>query len=64
MLARLERAGVELVSITQRFNDDSLEKIMPIMLALFDEYLAVDAGSRIRRAMRANAERTFHNGVV
>ncbi len=44
--ARLKRARVRLVSLTQSFSDDPSGNLMRNMLAMFDEHFALEAAKR------------------
>ena len=60
--ARLKRARVRLVSLTQSFSDDPSGNLMRNMLAMFDEHFALEAAKHTKRTMRANAMEGFFNG--
>lgn len=60
--ARLKRARVRLVSLTQSFSDDPSGNLMRNMLAMFDEHFALEAAKHTKRTMRANAVEGFFNG--
>lgn len=60
--ARLKRAKVRLLSLTQHFTDDALGNMLRNLIASFDEYFAVETAKHTRRTMRLNAEEGFFNG--
>lgn len=60
--ARLKRAKVRLVSLTQNFSDDPMGAMMRNVIAAFDEYFALETAKHTRRTMRRNAEEGFFNG--
>ncbi len=62
--ARLKRAKVRLLSLTQSFTDDALGGMLRNLIASFDEYFALETGKHTRRTMRKNAEEGFFNGGV
>lgn len=60
--ARLKRARVRLLSLTQSFSDDPSGNLMRNMLSMFDEHFALEAAKHTKRTMRANAVEGFFNG--
>ena len=62
--ARLKRAKVRLLSLTQSFTNDALGGMLRNLIASFDEYFALETGKHTRRTMRKNAEEGFFNGGV
>ncbi len=60
--ARLKRAKVRLLSLTQNFSDDAMGGMLRNLIASFDEYFALETAKHTRRTMRANAEDGFYNG--
>lgn len=60
--ARLRRAKVRLVSLTQSISDDPTGHLMRVVIAGFDEHFAAEAAKHTRRTMRANAAEGFFNG--
>lgn len=60
--ARLKRAKVKLLSLTQSFSDDPSGNLMGNMLAIFDEHFALESAKHTKRTMRGNAQEDFYNG--
>ena len=60
--ARLKRAKVRLLSLTQSFSDDPMGGMFRNLIASFDEYFALETAKHTRRTMRANAIEGFYNG--
>ncbi len=60
--ARLKRAKVRLLSLTQSFSDDPMGGMFRNLIASFDEYFALETAKHTRRTMRANAMAGFYNG--
>ncbi len=61
-IRKLRKAGVEVVSITQQFENDPTGNMMRQFLGLFDEYQSKENGKHTLRAMRENARQDFWNG--
>ena len=62
-IRKLRKAGVELVSITQPFENDPTGNLMRQFLGLFDEYQSKENAKHTLRAMRENARQDFWNGA-
>ena len=62
-IRKLRKVGVEVVSITQPFENDSTGNLMRQFLGLFDEYQSKENGKHTLRAMRENARQDFWNGA-
>ena len=60
--ARLKRAKVRLLSLTQIFSDDAMGGMLRNLIASFDEYFALETAKHTRRTMRANAMEGYYNG--
>ena len=63
-IRRLRRAGVEVVSVTQPFEDNPTGNLIRQILGSFDEYQSRENGKHTLRAMRENARQNFWNGSV
>ncbi len=61
-IRKLRKAGVEVVSITQQFENDPTGNMMRQFLGLFDEYQSKENAKHTLRAMRENARQDFWNG--
>ena len=59
---KLERAGVELISMTQEFTADATGHMLRQMLGAFDEYQSREMGKHTLRAMIENARQSYWNG--
>lgn len=62
-IRKLRKAGVEVVSITQPFENDPTGNLMRQFLGLFDEYQSKENAKHTLRAMRENARQDFWNGA-
>jgi len=60
--ARLKRAKVRLLSLTQSFADDPMGNMVRNIVAVFDEHFALETAKHVRRTMRQNAIDGFFNG--
>ena len=60
---KLEKAGVEVVSITQDFGEGPMADMVRQMVALFDEYQSKETAKHVLRTMLRNASLGFLNGV-
>ena len=61
-IRKLRKTGVEVVSITQQFENDPTGNMMRQFLGLFDEYQSKENAKHTLRAMRENARQDFWNG--
>lgn len=61
-IRKLRKAGVDVVSITQPFENDPTGNLMRQFLGLFDEYQSKENAKHTLRAMRENARQHFWNG--
>ncbi len=61
-IRKLRKAGVEVISITQPFENDPTGNMMRQFLGLFDEYQSKENAKHTLRAMRENARQDFWNG--
>src|SRR5207245_2147172 len=52
---KLQKAGVEVVSITQDFGDGPMGDMVRQMVALFDEYQSKETAKHVLRTMLRNA---------
>ena len=59
---KLERAGVELISMTQDVTADATGHLIRQILGSFDEYQSRETGKHTLRAMNENARQSFWNG--
>jgi site-specific DNA recombinase len=59
---RLRKAGVQLVSMTQDFADDTTGDVVRKILNVFDEYQSRENAKHTSRAMNENARQGFWNG--
>ena len=59
---KLEKAGVELVSITQHFSNDPAGEMIRNIVTMFDEYSSKETAKHVKRAMKENARQGFWNG--
>ncbi len=62
-IRKLRKAGVEVVSLTQPFENDPTGNLMRQFLGLFDEYQSKENAKHTLRAMRENARQDFWNGA-
>ena len=62
-IRKLRKAGVDVVSITQPFENDPTGNLMRQFLGLFDEYQSKENAKHTLRAMRENARQDFWNGA-
>ncbi len=60
---RLNRAGVQVVSITQPTGDGFSGEMLRRMISLFDEYQSRENGKHTLRAMKENARQGYFNGA-
>ncbi len=58
----LKRAGVKVISITQRTSDDPAGEMASTIFSLFDEYQSKENGKHTLRAMKENARQGYFNG--
>jgi DNA invertase Pin-like site-specific DNA recombinase len=63
-IRKLRKVGVELISITQDFRDDSTGSLIRQILGSFDEYQSRENGKHTLRATQENARQGFWNGSV
>ncbi len=61
-IRKLRKVGVEVVSLTQPFENDPTGNLMRQFLGLFDEYQSKENAKHTLRAMRENARQDFWNG--
>ena len=61
-IRRLRKAGVELLSMTQEFRDDTTGNLIRQILGSFDEYQSRENAKHTLRAMQENARQGFWNG--
>jgi site-specific DNA recombinase len=61
-IRELNKAGVELVSITQDVGQDSTGELVRKMLHVFDEHQSRETAKHVSRAMCENARQGFWNG--
>lgn len=61
---RLRRVGVEVVSITQPFEDNPTGNLVRQILGSFDEYQSRENAKHTLRAMQENARQSFWNGSI
>jgi site-specific DNA recombinase len=62
-IRKLRKCGVEVVSITQQFENDPTGNLLRQFLGLFDEYQSRENSKHTLRAMRENARQDFWNGA-
>jgi DNA invertase Pin-like site-specific DNA recombinase len=62
-IRKLRKAGVELVSMTQEFRDDTTGNLIRQILGSFDEYQSRENAKHTLRAMQENARQGFWNGA-
>lgn len=60
----LEHRGIELVSVTQKFERSPLGNMIRRILGLFDEYDSKETGKHVSRGMEENARQGFYNGGI
>jgi site-specific DNA recombinase len=60
---KLEKAGVELLSMTQAVSDDPGGTMLRTMVAAFDEYQSRETAKHVTRSMKENARQGFWNGA-
>ncbi len=60
---RLDRAGVQVVSITQPTGEGFSGEMLRRMISLFDEYQSRENGKHTLRAMKENARQGYFNGA-
>jgi site-specific DNA recombinase len=63
-IRKLKRARVEVVSVTQNFDDSTTGNLVRQILGNFDEYQSKENAKHTLRAMRENAMQGFWNGSV
>ena len=61
-IRRLRKAGVELLSMTQEFRDDTTGNLIRQILGSFDEYQSRENAKHTLRAMQENTRQGFWNG--
>lgn len=61
-IRKLRKAGVDLVSMTQEFRDDTTGNLIRQILGSFDEYQSRENAKHTLRAMQENARQGFWNG--
>lgn len=61
---KLNKAGVDVISITQPVAKDSSGKMVRAVLSVFDEYQSEENGKHVIRCMRKNAEEGYYNGSL
>ncbi len=59
---KLQKHGVQVVSITQQTSDDASGQMVRRMISMFDEYQSSENAKHTGRAMRENARQGFFNG--
>lgn len=59
---KLQKAGVEMVSITQHFSNDPVGDMTRKVVTMFDEYSSRETAKHVKRAMKENARQGFWNG--
>jgi len=59
---KLNRAGVNLISITQQTSNDPAGEMARQLFTMFDEYQSKENGKHTQRAMKENARQGFWNG--
>ena len=62
-IRKLRKAGVDLLSMTQEFADDTTGNLIRQILGSFDEYQSRENGKHTLRAMQENARQGFWNGA-
>jgi DNA invertase Pin-like site-specific DNA recombinase len=60
----LKNRGIELVSITQQFDDSACGEMVQRIIGLLDEYESKETGKHVSRAMAENARQGFFNGGI
>lgn len=63
-IRRLRRAGVEVISITQPFEDNPTGNLVRQIIGSFDEYQSRENAKHTLRAMQENARQGFWNGSI
>ena len=63
-IRRLNKQGVEVVSVTQPTGDDPSQQMMRQIIGIFDEYTSKENGKNVSRAMRESAKQGFWNGAT
>lgn len=63
-IRKLRRARVQLVSMTQQFENDPTGELVRKILGNFDEYQSQENGKHTLRAMKENARQDFWNGSI
>ena len=63
-VARLMRADVRLISITQPSGDNPAEQMMRKLISVFDEHQSLENSKNVKRSMAENASQGFHNGAT
>jgi DNA invertase Pin-like site-specific DNA recombinase len=61
-IRKLRKTGVELLSMTQEFHDDTTGNLIRQILGSFDEYQSRENAKHTLRAMQENARQGFSNG--
>lgn len=61
-IRKLRKVGVDLVSMTQEFRDDTTGNLIRQILGSFDEYQSRENAKHTLRAMQENARQGFWNG--
>jgi site-specific DNA recombinase len=57
---KLKKIGVQVISITEHFDDSSTGKLMEAIIERFDEYYSNNLGDDVTREMRESASRGFY----
>ena len=63
-IRRLRKAHVQVISITQQFENDPTGELIRKIVGSFDEYQSQENSKHTLRAMRENARQGFWNGSV
>jgi len=60
--ALLRKHGIQVVSITEPFEDTPTGRLLEAMIESLDEFYSANLGEEIRRGMRESASRGFYMG--
>jgi site-specific DNA recombinase len=63
-ISKLEKAGVEFISITQDIGSGDQAKVMRTIVGAMDEYQSEETAKHVRRSMIENAKQGFWNGSM
>ncbi|WP_161492621.1 recombinase family protein [Pseudophaeobacter leonis] len=61
---KLEKCGVQIISITQPIDDTPTGDLLRQVISAFDEYNSNEIAKHVTRTMRFNAEQGFWNGGI